>query len=80
MLAAEKRLSVILGPVAPFILESAVQDSNDAGELFARLAAELSDQDERDYLFVHYRTQNGVIMSQIFCEVVVFDSDLIQVA
>lgn len=49
VLAAEKRLSGILGPVASFILESAVQDSNDAGELFTRLAAELNDQDERDY-------------------------------
>ena len=49
VVAAEKRLSGILGPVASFILESAVQDSNDAGELFTRLTAELNDQDERDY-------------------------------
>jgi hypothetical protein len=49
VLAAEKRLSRILGPVASFFVESAVQDSNNAGELFTRLAAELNDQDERDY-------------------------------
>jgi len=49
VLAAEKRLSDILGPVASFVVESVAQDSNDAGELFTRLAAELDDQDERDY-------------------------------
>ena len=49
VLAAEKRLSGILGPVASFIVEAAVQDSNNAGELFTRLAAELGDQNERDY-------------------------------
>ena len=49
VLAAEKRLSEILGPVASFIVELAALDSNNAGELFTRLAAELNDQGERDY-------------------------------
>jgi hypothetical protein len=49
VLAAEKRLSEILGPVASFIVESAALDSNNAGELFTRLATELNDQGERDY-------------------------------
>jgi len=49
VLAAEKRLSAILGPVASFVVEAAAQDSNNAGELFTRLAAELNDQGERDY-------------------------------
>lgn len=49
VLAAEKRLSRILGPVASFFVESAAQDSKNAGELFTRLAAELNDQGERDY-------------------------------
>jgi predicted HAD superfamily hydrolase len=49
VLAAEKRLSRILGPVASFIVESAVLESNNAGELFSRLAAELNEQGEIDY-------------------------------
>jgi hypothetical protein len=49
LLAAEKRLSRILGPVASFIVESNATSSRNAGELFARLAEELSDQSERDY-------------------------------
>ena len=49
VLAAEKRLSGILGPVASFIVESAAVESDSAGELFTRLAAELNDQGERDY-------------------------------
>jgi len=49
VLAAEKRLSDILGPVASVIVESVAQDCADAGELYARLAEELNDQDERDY-------------------------------
>ena len=49
LLAAEKRLSDILGPVAAFIVESASQDCSNAGELYSRLAEELNDQGERDY-------------------------------
>lgn len=49
VLAAEKRLSGILGPVAGFIVESAALDSENAGQLFRRLATELNDEDERDY-------------------------------
>jgi hypothetical protein len=49
LLAAEKRLSQILGPVASFIVESNTSDSRNAGELFSRLADELNDQSERDY-------------------------------
>jgi hypothetical protein len=49
VLTAEKRLSRILGPVASFFVESAAQDSKNAGELFTRLAVELNDQSERDY-------------------------------
>lgn len=49
LLAAEKRLSRILGPVASFIVESNATSSRNAGELFASLAEELNDQGERDY-------------------------------
>jgi hypothetical protein len=49
LLAAEKRLSQILGPVASFIVESNASGSRNAGELFASLAEELNDQGERDY-------------------------------
>lgn len=49
VLAAEKRLSDILGPVASVIVEAVSQHCADAGELYARLAEELNDQDERDY-------------------------------
>jgi len=49
VLAAEKRLSDILGPVASVIVEVVAQDCVDAGELYTRLAGELNDQDERDY-------------------------------
>lgn len=49
VLAAEKRLSDILGPVASVIVDAVAQDCADAGELYARLADELNDQDERDY-------------------------------
>jgi len=49
ILAAEKRLSDILGPVASVIVESVVQECADAGELYARLAEDLSDADEREY-------------------------------
>jgi len=49
ILAAEKRLADILGPVASVIVESVAQDCADAGELYTRLAEELNDQEERDY-------------------------------
>jgi hypothetical protein len=49
VLAAEKRLSDILGPVASVIVESVAQNCADAGELYARLAEELNDQNERDH-------------------------------
>ena len=49
LLAAEKRLSEILGPVASFIVESAAQESRNAGELFERMSAELNDPQERAY-------------------------------
>lgn len=49
VLAAEKRLSDILGPVASVIVDAVAHNCADAGELYARLAEELNDQDERDY-------------------------------
>ena len=48
ILAAEKRLSDILGPVASVIVETIAPQCADAGELYARLAEELNDQQERD--------------------------------
>ena len=47
LLAAEKRLSEILGPVASVIVESVKDQCADAGELYRRLAAELNDDEER---------------------------------
>lgn len=47
ILAAEKRLSDILGPVASVIVESVAPRCADAGELYARLAEELDDDEER---------------------------------
>jgi HAMP domain-containing protein len=44
MLAAEKRLSDIMGPVASFIVEAAANECRNAGELFSRLADELNDE------------------------------------
>lgn len=46
-LAAEKRLSDMLGPVAAVIVESVVDDCRNAGELYRRLADELGDPEER---------------------------------
>lgn len=48
VLTAEKHLSDILGPVASVIIETVVQDCRNAGELYARLAEELNDDEERD--------------------------------
>lgn len=49
VLAAEKRLSDILGPVASVIVETVAPQCRDAGELYVRLAAELNDDAEREY-------------------------------
>ncbi len=49
ILAAEKRLSDILGPVASVIVETIAPQCADAGELYARLADELNDPEEREY-------------------------------
>lgn len=49
LLAAEKRLSEILGPVASVIVENVKNQCGDAGELYARLAEELNDDSEREY-------------------------------
>ncbi len=49
VLAAEKRMSQILGPASSFIVEMISQDSANAGELFKRLAEELNNQQEREY-------------------------------
>ncbi len=48
VLAAEKRLSEILGPVASVIVEAVAPNCADAGALYSRLAEELNDQEERD--------------------------------
>jgi len=47
VLAAEKRLSDILGPVASVIVEAVVGNCGNVGELYTRLAAELNDDEER---------------------------------
>lgn len=47
VLAAEKRLSDILGPVASVIVESVVNNCANVGELYTRLADELNDDEER---------------------------------
>ncbi|HKJ50537.1 MAG TPA: hypothetical protein VKB27_03495 [Gammaproteobacteria bacterium] len=46
-LAAEKRLSDILGPVASVIVAAVGDSCTNAGQLYARLADELDDEDER---------------------------------
>lgn len=47
ILAAEKRLSDILGPVASVIVESMAKNCANVGELYTRLADELNDDEER---------------------------------
>lgn len=47
LLAAEKRLSDILGPVAGVVVESVRGECSNAGQLYARLAQELNDDEER---------------------------------
>jgi acetolactate synthase regulatory subunit len=49
ILAAEKRLADIIGPVASVIVDAVALDCTDAGGLYSRLAEELNDQEERDY-------------------------------
>ncbi len=49
IMAAEKRLSEILGPVSAFIVESSATSCSTAGELYQLLAEELSDKEEREY-------------------------------
>ena len=48
ILAAEKRLSDILGPVASFIVETASSNCQNAGELYSLISEELSDHKERE--------------------------------
>ncbi len=48
--AAEQRLSEILGPAASFVVETCARESRNAGELFTRLADEVSDTGERNFL------------------------------
>ena len=47
LLAAEKRLSDIVGPIATLLVETASLSSQTAGELYLLLAEELGDQAER---------------------------------
>jgi hypothetical protein len=46
-LAAEKRLSDILGPVASVIVAAVADSCSNAGQLYTRLAEELDDEAER---------------------------------
>ena len=53
VLSAERRLSDILGPVASLIVASVADDYANVGQLYARLAEELDDDEERrDFLSV----------------------------
>lgn len=47
LLAAEKRLSNIIGPVASYLVETASKNSRNAGELYLRLSNELNTKQER---------------------------------
>ena len=47
LLAAEKRLAEIIGPVASYLVETAAGNSQNAGELYRALAGELNDVKER---------------------------------
>lgn len=58
VLAAEKRLSDILGPVASVIVEAVAGNCSTAGELYARLAAELNDEAERAQFLSVLETDN----------------------
>ena len=48
LLAAEKRLSEIMGPIASLLVETASKSSKNVGELYLRLAEELGDRSERE--------------------------------
>lgn len=51
-LAAEKRLSDILGPVASVIVAAVAGNCRNAGELYSRLADELDDEERIQFLTV----------------------------
>jgi len=48
LLAADKRLSEIMGPIASLLVEAASRSSKNVGELYLQLAEELGDRVERD--------------------------------
>ena len=47
LLAAEKRMSEILGPVSSFLVEKAASNSRNVGDLYRLLSEELDDPEER---------------------------------
>jgi hypothetical protein len=47
LLMAEKRLAETLGPISSYLVENATQNCTNCGELFAALAAELNNEQER---------------------------------
>ena len=47
LLTAEKRLAETMGPIASYLVETAAQSSNNAGELFHVLAEELNSTTEQ---------------------------------
>lgn len=49
LLAAEKRMSEIIGPVSSFLVQNAAEESRNVGELYKKLAMELDDEQERKY-------------------------------
>lgn len=53
LLAAEKRMSEILGPVASYLVENAAENCRNVGDLYSRLAQELDGEKERkDFLSI----------------------------
>lgn len=48
LLATEKRMSEILGPVASFLVQNAAEASRNVGELYIKLSRELGDEKERE--------------------------------
>lgn len=46
----ERRLSRLIGPVAPFLVEKAAKSSQNIGELYLKLAKEI-DEDDRENFF-----------------------------
>jgi len=57
ILAAEKKLSNIIGPVATYLVEQASKECSTVGELFLMLSKELDTEEERNNLIsaVQYR-------------------------